>query len=408
MRLLIIIILIALYGFVHGQKPWQQFPVWDSLKKQIDLHPQVLADKTQGDVIRAQQDNLATLPDPGLGVGIGIQPIETRTGPQQAKLSASQSFPFFGTLKQQAKIYDNRASAAELLAEDTRALKIQELKSLLVNLWYQEQKTNLIRKHIDLLNSGRKVLVSTTSTGQSARVDVIRIENEIDAQRKKLSDSRKATSLLRNRIRILTRYDKPVPEMPDSLKLPVLNVQKADTAAHVKIRALEKHNAAAQEQARYARKKGFPTFTLGVDYLITGTYADIDPAREGQDAAMAFVKFNIPLNRKKYRAMQSEASLKALQFEQRKEAVADQLTDRWEQISTQMQQWQDEYALQKRVSQRTGEALRLTLKNFSTGDVDFETLISLYRQLINAELAQVNARARQYIYLAESDYLQTR
>ncbi len=40
-----------------------------------------------------------SLPDPQLAFGYFIQPVETRVGPQQFKISVSQMFPWFGTLK---------------------------------------------------------------------------------------------------------------------------------------------------------------------------------------------------------------------------------------------------------------------------------------------------------------------
>ena len=39
------------------------------------------------------------LPDPQLAFGWFIMPVETRLGPQQLKVSASQMFPWFGTRK---------------------------------------------------------------------------------------------------------------------------------------------------------------------------------------------------------------------------------------------------------------------------------------------------------------------
>ena len=42
---------------------------------------------------------VGTLPDPSIAFGFFIQSVETRVGPQQAKFSASQMFPWFGTLE---------------------------------------------------------------------------------------------------------------------------------------------------------------------------------------------------------------------------------------------------------------------------------------------------------------------
>src|SRR6056297_1634974 len=46
---------------------------------------------------------VGALPDPKLSFGYFISPVETRLGPQQFKVSASQMFPWFGTLKEKEK-----------------------------------------------------------------------------------------------------------------------------------------------------------------------------------------------------------------------------------------------------------------------------------------------------------------
>jgi outer membrane protein, heavy metal efflux system len=53
---------------------------------------------------------VSTLPDPVFSFGYFISPVETRVGPQQAKFSLTQMFPWFGTLKAQG-------DAAALMAE---------------------------------------------------------------------------------------------------------------------------------------------------------------------------------------------------------------------------------------------------------------------------------------------------
>ena len=41
---------------------------------------------------------VGVLPDPQLAFGYFIQPVETKVGPQRAKISVTQMFPWFGTL----------------------------------------------------------------------------------------------------------------------------------------------------------------------------------------------------------------------------------------------------------------------------------------------------------------------
>merc|ERR1711974_383443 len=48
----------------------------------------------------AQVNNL---PDPTFSFGYFISPVETRVGPQRAKVGLTQMFPWFGTLKTAGK-----------------------------------------------------------------------------------------------------------------------------------------------------------------------------------------------------------------------------------------------------------------------------------------------------------------
>ncbi len=61
------------------------------------------------------------LPDPQVAFGYFIQPVETRVGPQQFKLSASQMFPWFGTLKAKENVAIQTAKAKYELFEESKS-----------------------------------------------------------------------------------------------------------------------------------------------------------------------------------------------------------------------------------------------------------------------------------------------
>ena len=52
----------------------------------------------------AKADQMSQLPNPQIGVGIPILQPETRLGAQQVMVSASQIFPWFGTLKAKEEV----------------------------------------------------------------------------------------------------------------------------------------------------------------------------------------------------------------------------------------------------------------------------------------------------------------
>src|SRR6056297_2750922 len=67
---------------------------------------------------------VSSLPDPSFSFGFFISPVETRVGPQRAKFSLSQMFPWFGTLKA-------RGDAAAFMAEAKFQAFINERNRLL-------------------------------------------------------------------------------------------------------------------------------------------------------------------------------------------------------------------------------------------------------------------------------------
>ena len=69
---------------------------------------------------------VSSLPDPNLSFGYFISPVETRVGPQRARFSLTQMFPWFGTLKAQEDV-------ATLMAE----AKYQEFLDARNKLLYQ-------------------------------------------------------------------------------------------------------------------------------------------------------------------------------------------------------------------------------------------------------------------------------
>ena len=72
---------------------------------------------------------VGTLPDPQVSFAVFIQPIETRVGAQRASFSASQMFPWFGTLTAQEQVAAERAKAQLQQFEDAKLGPVQASES---------------------------------------------------------------------------------------------------------------------------------------------------------------------------------------------------------------------------------------------------------------------------------------
>ena len=75
--------------------------------QRLDTYLQIAADNNPGLQSKYKEFEAAlqkipqvnALPDPSFSFGYFISPVETRVGPQRAKFSLSQLFPWFGTLE---------------------------------------------------------------------------------------------------------------------------------------------------------------------------------------------------------------------------------------------------------------------------------------------------------------------
>src|SRR5690554_1442049 len=69
------------------------------LKKAYDNNPTLKAIQLEYEAALQKGPQVSQLPDPTVGVGVPILRPETRLGGQVLSVSASQMFPWFGTLK---------------------------------------------------------------------------------------------------------------------------------------------------------------------------------------------------------------------------------------------------------------------------------------------------------------------
>ena len=93
-------------GSLLSQTPLQVYQDTAALN-----NPGIQALYKQYEVVMQKVPQSSSLPDPTFGFGYFINSVETRVGPQQAVMSVSQSFPWFGKLGAQEQATTERALA---------------------------------------------------------------------------------------------------------------------------------------------------------------------------------------------------------------------------------------------------------------------------------------------------------
>jgi outer membrane protein, heavy metal efflux system len=350
-----------------------------------------------------------SLADPTFSFGYFISPVETRVGPQRARFSLTQMFPWFGTLKAQGDVAALNAEAQFQEFLDARNALFLRVAQAYYPLYELQQMQLLERENIRLLESFKTTTTQKYENGMGSMVDVIRVDlllNEAQTQLEILE--KKEASLLSRFNSLLNRaYNEPV-EVVDSLtSQDLLAGYRKDSLLvnHPRMAALDLKVKSGEAAERAAVKQGLPKIGLGLDYVLVDERSDMALADNGKDVLMPMVSVTIPLFRKKYRAARQEAQFLQQGAAWQKEEVANELTGAYHRAYFQVQQQADLVELYERQSTSTQQALNLLLSAYGNSGKDFEEVLRIQQQLLKYERLKATALSQYYIALEEVNYI---
>ena len=148
----------------------------DYLKIAEDNNPEVKANYQVYLAIIEKSKQVTALPDPKVSLGYFISPVETRVGPQQAKLSLSQSLPWFGTLDTKRSVFEEKAKAQLQVVEEVKNKLHLEVKTTWYQLFELERILELTKENLIILKTYDNLAISKYEVAQTSLVDVIRVQ----------------------------------------------------------------------------------------------------------------------------------------------------------------------------------------------------------------------------------------
>jgi outer membrane protein TolC len=153
-----------------------------------------------------------------------------------------------------------------------------------------------------------------------------------------------------------------------------------------------------EKQSLEARKEmvtkmGYPMIGLGLNYSLINKSEMSTSSMNGSDMIMPMVTATLPIYRKKYKAMQTEADLLQSANEQNYKATANSLKTDYYQA---MQLFQDSYRRIKLYADQSGLAsktLDIMLKSFASSGSDLTDILRVRQQTLDYEYKQMVAVA---------------
>ncbi len=246
------------------------------------------------------------LPEPTISFSYFIRSVETRVGPQRAKLGLEQSFPWPSKLGAGAGAAASLARAKQLEFE-AKALEIQaRVTEAYWSLWLIRELRGIHREHLVIIRGLSETALGRLATGGATLAD----QQQIDLAAARLEDALLALDerefAAAAELRAVTGLDPgtatPTTDAPPSLSLPDPGVDELRSMVHEHpdVEAIGEAARAADELARAARADRFPSFSLRAEWVVTDPASTPGVPGSGQDAVAVGAGLRVPLWQRNY------------------------------------------------------------------------------------------------------------
>jgi len=352
------------------------------------------------------------LPDPQIVFGYFIKPVETRFGPQEFKISVSQMFPWFGTLKAKENSAIQMAKAKYEAFEESKSKLFNDVRSTYFNLYFTQKAISITNDNIELLSSFQQLAIIKVEAGKVSAVDEFRIEIE-------LGDLENQLALLKDRLNIqvvlfnklLNTSNQSIPALPSDLWEGDLQSEKSEIldrimAQNHQLLSLDFQLESLRFKEKAAKDIGKPDFSVGLDYINIGKG---DNNLAGTDA-FVFPKLGItiPLYRNKYKAMVQEVIHfeTAKQFE--KEEKSNFLEIIFENGYKDYQVASRRIDLNRQQKDLAQKSIKILEAEYTTNSKNFEEILRMERKLLKYSLELEKAKADKQAAISFIRYLMGR
>lgn len=349
-----------------------------------------------------------SLPDPSLMAGYMVWPSETMPGMEKARISLSQMFPWFGTLKAKGDEAALRAEALYHAYIDRRNNVFFQLAEAWYPLYEINRFRNIEQENITLLNSYKQIAMRNFENGTGPMVDVLRADLMLTDANTRLSilDDREE-SLASSFNSLLNRDSRDSITIPDTLALLKIPESGTDTILinNPRIKELEFRYDAAESSTEAARKQGYPAVGIGIEYMFMGNQAEQTSHGMKKGAVMPMVTVSLPVNRKKYKAAVQEATLIQESIAYQKENTLNILTADYSRTLSELKQQQKMITRYNRQIQVIRQSLNLLFQSYSNSGNEFEEVLRMQQQLLQYEKEKASAETALFLAQAQINYL---
>ncbi|MGE4586749.1 MAG: TolC family protein [Mangrovibacterium sp.] len=403
------IIVIVIFVLITSAVSAQQEDLNNYLKIAAENNPGLKAKFNDYMAALEVAPQVKALPDPQIAFAYFISPVETRVGPQQFKLSASQFFPWFGTLKAKGNATVQAAKAKYELFKETKSELFNEVKGTYFNLYFNKKAIAITLENLGILNTFQKLATIKFEAGLVSVVDEYRIEmevNELENQLALLKDKELALEMIFKNL--LNAGNVQAISLPTDLwrdDFPLAKQAALDSVStyNHQLLAIDFQQASLDYKRKVAEFSTKPNFKLGFDYTFIGKG---DNNLAGKNAfVFPTVGITIPLYRNKYKAKVQEViyleAAKSFEKENKNDLLENLFEDSWKDYidanrRIHLYETQLELAL---------KSIKILETDYATGNKSFEEILRMERKVLKYHLEKEKSIADKQAAISFLNYL---
>jgi cobalt-zinc-cadmium efflux system outer membrane protein len=306
----------------------------------------------------------------------------------------AQQFPWFGTLKLRglAAEEDVKVALFELAAAQLDV--VANVKRAYFDLYFSRRSEALLIENRALAEDFLRIARERFKTTTATQVDVLRaetaiadIDRELEANRQGISEASAELARLLHvgpDAELQALPEIPVAGVPDELD----RLSRLAAASRPELRGRLAAIARDEKAVELARKRYYPNVTTGLVYQdMQKTNAVTPKTASGVPNVGLFVGFNLPIYRKRLDAAVCEAQARVSADAQLYEAERDQTARDVKNLLTQAKVQQNVLGLLRRTNlPNSKQVLKSTASDYRAGNLDYLSLITAWREVLQVEL----------------------
>ena len=382
------------------------------LIKAYDNNPELKALQLEYEAALQKGPQVSQLPDPTVGVGVPVLRPETRLGGQVFSVSASQMFPWFGTLKAKENVVLTMAkSKYERIAAERLNIDYQ-IKTAYYNLYLLQAKQNILRKNIRIFETLEKVALAKVESGKSIASDVLTVRIKIEElnqqiqvlEEQKLANTATINEAINNPFNSAIQIDTTQISIAE-IEYNIEQFRKNIQANHPLIKQLNWNIETSNKALVLNALDGKPSFGVGLDYGLVNGRTDAFPVNNGRDILIPKAMVSIPIYRKKYAAKKEEESLKQQAFEFHKESLTNRMISSIQGYKSEYESAKLMFELAYKQIEISNSAYDILLADYSSKGKRFDELMMLQSDINRYEIEIIKSIVQSHLSKFKIDRL---